>query len=1162
MARPDGKNPGALIGHVAREVGNFIKQHPNDVATPKLEALRPRLDSSHDWTPADVVALLDDITDLATAPVSWADLPMEFDAMRNLRRGEPLPVELTSAAWGAPAANGLRAAWLFEPRADEYPLGTVLKARVLFHNAGQAPVIFKTETWHQYDAHTARDANGAEIKVSGTRYSGITPMATFRLLPGEYCEVPGHGIAIGAGKYEEEFSTGSVGAIIEAKEGDVVTLSHTVDAAQGIKFTRPGEPEDAAGLWRKVIADRVANEAPLPSSAADREQLIRRVTLDLFGEAAGTEEVAAFTNDNSPNALERLIERLERKPHTEPWTGRLPTGVTKFRVIAADPNAGKAPRAANAPGRYVLGDTVHLLVSQLTEGGRRSNKAVIAFLSPDPKVESPHKPYEITLPDGLSTYGIVWERGAGGLWVIEKERVRKYDFANPAQVKETRIEPGNIINIPAHLRDALRTVFDVPDAPVQQQKSQAPGPGVKLDAATEAQLDWGEAVNGLRGALIIRSPGSGKPQGIYLAVQNVSAAPLRFADTIKAEKLRKLYVSDRKGILFVLANGEPTQIDVVLEPREVAFLSMMLADDDKAATALIEGIRKDSLQTWRAVLAMEKVPAGAWAGKLSTGESRCAVGEGGPHPTNAKAQALFKLWQSSARLNGDIPGGLVRLLHEKVKEFIRNNEPDASGGPYARKMKPIEPRFANSGDWRAADVVALLDDIAAAHTIPIETTLEHIERHTLQGGLPLPASLENADWGTPLESGLRMAYVLEPRAKAYHLGTELKARIVLHNSGKEPVAFVTTGFQQPGHTAKLEGGGELDIDSVLWTTLGRMEAYRLSPGEYCEVHTPGLGIGGRVADRDDWANVRAGSWILCAEGNEVVFTPGAAMLFYEVKGESDANWWLEFITERLNREAPVPSDTKERQYLLYRVVRELFGTAPSTTEGGAFAADKSPDALKNLAVLLTKHTYGKRSHGLIRAGTTTFRVLPPDTGAAERPRVANGPGWFTLSDNVKFSVSRRPIGERAVNEASILYFQQGKDNVVHKVTLPDGYNTWAAATKKGATELWISEKGRLRKYDFANPLKVEETLYEGDEAAAAPIPADVREAMRAVLDAPDAQRPIQQPPKPEDGAPASEAPRREDPKAEKPKDGADTNRDRGMRIANQTGKHELGGASG
>ena len=460
-ARTDGKIPGALIGQVAREVDSFVKQYPQDEKAPQLAALRPRLDASHDWTQADAVVLLDDLTAVSTGPVGRADFSMEFDEMQDLKRGQPLPVELTTAAWGPPVANGLRAAWLLEPQAEQYAKGSVLKARVLFHNTGKNPVVFMTETWHQQDRHKAHDSKGVEIKVSGVWYTGETPTATYWLAPGEYCEVMGHGIAIGAGKYEEGFSTGSVGAVIEAKEGDEVTLTHSVDTTCG-GWTRPDDPKDPAWLWKKSIAERVEREAPMPQAPADREQLIRRVTLDLFGEAASAEEVAAFVDDNTPDALTKLTARLQAKPRSEPWSGKLPTGETRFRVLHADPNAAKAPRTANAPGRYVLDDHVHLLVSSTVDSRKRVNSARIVFLSPDPKAASPHEPYEIALPDGLGTYGLAWERGAGVLWVVQQGLVLKYDFTNPSQVRETRFEPGGIANVPEPLRGALKKVYDAP----------------------------------------------------------------------------------------------------------------------------------------------------------------------------------------------------------------------------------------------------------------------------------------------------------------------------------------------------------------------------------------------------------------------------------------------------------------------------------------------------------------------------------------------------------------------------------------------------------------------------------------------------------------------------------------------------------------------------
>lgn len=299
---------------------------------------------------------------------------------------------------------------LFVP---DHRLGSVLKARVLFHNAGKVPVVFQTETWHQNDGHKALDAKGAEIPVKATWFTGITPLATFRLAPGEYCEVSGHGIAIGAGEYKDEHSTGAIGAVIEAKEGDAITLTHTVDAAHG------NGPKKPAELRKQIIAERVNREAPMPRAAADRELLIRRVTLDLTGVAPTTEEVAAFTADEAPDALANLIARLQATAAEVPWSGKLPTGETKFRVISADPNAAKAPRTATAPGRYVLGDGVHLQVRQVTEGDKRTNSAEIIFFSPDPKKESPHKPYPIGFYVRDSAYAFVWERGANTLWVTE-----------------------------------------------------------------------------------------------------------------------------------------------------------------------------------------------------------------------------------------------------------------------------------------------------------------------------------------------------------------------------------------------------------------------------------------------------------------------------------------------------------------------------------------------------------------------------------------------------------------------------------------------------------------------------------------------------------------------------------------------------------------------
>ncbi|HAP08466.1 MAG TPA: hypothetical protein DCR20_11600 [Planctomycetaceae bacterium] len=51
-----------------------------------------------------------------------------------------------------------------------------------------------------------------------------------------------------------------------------------------------------------------------PASAADKVTLIRRVTLDLTGLPPAPEEIDAFVADQSPDAYEKLIDRLQQSP--------------------------------------------------------------------------------------------------------------------------------------------------------------------------------------------------------------------------------------------------------------------------------------------------------------------------------------------------------------------------------------------------------------------------------------------------------------------------------------------------------------------------------------------------------------------------------------------------------------------------------------------------------------------------------------------------------------------------------------------------------------------------------------------------------------------------------------------------------------------------------
>ncbi|HEY6399873.1 MAG TPA: DUF1549 domain-containing protein, partial [Blastocatellia bacterium] len=62
------------------------------------------------------------------------------------------------------------------------------------------------------------------------------------------------------------------------------------------------------------IQARLAKEGLQPSPEVDRRTLIRRVSLDLTGLPPTTREVAAFVNDKSLDAYEKLVDRLLESP--------------------------------------------------------------------------------------------------------------------------------------------------------------------------------------------------------------------------------------------------------------------------------------------------------------------------------------------------------------------------------------------------------------------------------------------------------------------------------------------------------------------------------------------------------------------------------------------------------------------------------------------------------------------------------------------------------------------------------------------------------------------------------------------------------------------------------------------------------------------------------
>ena len=95
------------------------------------------------------------------------------------------------------------------------------------------------------------------------------------------------------------------------------------------KPARPALPDVKNRAWCRNPIDyfvlaKLEKEGLAPSPEADKETLIRRVSLDLIGLPPTIAEVDAFLADKGPDAYEKLVDRLLASPHygerwARPW---------------------------------------------------------------------------------------------------------------------------------------------------------------------------------------------------------------------------------------------------------------------------------------------------------------------------------------------------------------------------------------------------------------------------------------------------------------------------------------------------------------------------------------------------------------------------------------------------------------------------------------------------------------------------------------------------------------------------------------------------------------------------------------------------------------------------------------------------------------------------
>ncbi len=83
-------------------------------------------------------------------------------------------------------------------------------------------------------------------------------------------------------------------------------------------ITKPAVPKIAANIRNPIdafVQARLKTEGLKPSAEEDKARLIRRVSLDLTGLPPSIQEVDDFLKDNSPNAFEKVVDRLLASPH-------------------------------------------------------------------------------------------------------------------------------------------------------------------------------------------------------------------------------------------------------------------------------------------------------------------------------------------------------------------------------------------------------------------------------------------------------------------------------------------------------------------------------------------------------------------------------------------------------------------------------------------------------------------------------------------------------------------------------------------------------------------------------------------------------------------------------------------------------------------------------
>ncbi len=168
----------------------------------------------------------------------------------------------------------------------------------------------------------------------------------------------------------------------------------------------PAPPRVRQAAWVKnpidaFVLSRLESQSLKPNPPADRMALIRRANYDLTGLPPTAEEVEAFVADRSPNAFEKVVDRLLASPHYGERWGRHWLDVARYAdTNGLDENVhyGNAFRyrdwvveAFNRDvpyNRFLQEQLAGDLLPASSDAEKRSNNIATGFLAIGPKVIS------------------------------------------------------------------------------------------------------------------------------------------------------------------------------------------------------------------------------------------------------------------------------------------------------------------------------------------------------------------------------------------------------------------------------------------------------------------------------------------------------------------------------------------------------------------------------------------------------------------------------------------------------------------------------------------------------------------------------------------------------------------------------------------------------